>query len=191
MCAAWSLYSLRRRPQWTPLRRSCHSERCLQPNQREQLSKTWVWAFELWRNGQCRNPIHSKKLEQLREMGIQWWMFPPNMSCQQLDLPSHEHWRLARLDRPRMPFCWWILKLHVVKENTHIIVIFSIITTIYHISYTILTPYMIYHHHNITARRLVLPGDLQGRSRHVGHDDDDESNWGGRIKPLLKNLQWR
>ena len=21
-------------------------------------------------------------------------------------------------------------------------------------------------------------------------DDDDESNWGGRIKPLLKNLQW-
>ena len=45
----------------------------------------------------------------------------------------------------------------------------------------------------ITARRLVLPGDLQGRSRHVDHDDDDddddESNWGGRIKPLLKNLQ--
>jgi len=39
----------------------------------------------------------------------------------------------------------------------------------------------------------VLPGDLQGRSRHVDHhdddDDDDESNWGGRIKPLLKNLQ--
>ena len=44
---------------------------------------------------------------------------------------------------------------------------------------------------NIAARRLVLPGDLQGRSRHVDHDDDDdESNWGGRIKPLLKNLQW-
>ena len=38
---------------------------------------------------------------------------------------------------------------------------------------------------NFTARRLVLPGDLQGRSRHVDHDDD-ESNWGGRIKPLLK-----
>ena len=37
----------------------------------------------------------------------------------------------------------------------------------------------------------MLPGDLQGRSRHVDHDDDDdddddESNWGGRIKPLLK-----
>jgi hypothetical protein len=37
----------------------------------------------------------------------------------------------------------------------------------------------------------VLPGDLQGRSRHVDHDDDDdgdddESNWGGRIKSLLK-----
>ena len=51
--------------------------------------------------------------------------------------------------------------------------------------------------HNNTARRLVLPGDLQGRSRHVDHDhdddddddDDDESNWGGKIKPLLKNLQ--
>ena len=43
----------------------------------------------------------------------------------------------------------------------------------------------------ITARRLVLPGDLQGHSRHVDHDDDDMmSNWGGRIKPLLKNLQW-
>ena len=29
--------------------------------------------------------------------------------------------------------------------------------------------------HIITARRLVLPGDLQGRSRHVDddHDDDD------------------
>ena len=40
----------------------------------------------------------------------------------------------------------------------------------------------------------MLPGDLQGRSRHVDHDDDDddddeESNWGGRIKPLLKNFQ--
>ena len=34
----------------------------------------------------------------------------------------------------------------------------------------------------------MLPGDLKGRSRHVDHDDD-ESNWGGRIKPLLKNLQ--
>ena len=67
-------------------------------------------------------------------------------------------------------------------------------------------------HDNNTARRLVLPGDLQGRSRLVDHDDDDdgddddnndddknddddnddeddESNWGGRIKPLLKNLQ--
>ena len=39
----------------------------------------------------------------------------------------------------------------------------------------------------------MLPGDSQGRSRHVDHDDDDdddddddESNWGGRIKPLLK-----
>ena len=32
----------------------------------------------------------------------------------------------------------------------------------------------------------MLPGDLQGRSRHVDHDDGDESNWGGRIKPLLK-----
>ena len=42
---------------------------------------------------------------------------------------------------------------------------------------------------NNTARRLVLPGDLQGRSRLVDDDDDDESNWGGRIKPLLKNLQ--
>ena len=40
----------------------------------------------------------------------------------------------------------------------------------------------------------MLPGDLQGRSRHVDHDyddddDGDESNWGGSIKPLLKNLQ--
>ena len=46
------------------------------------------------------------------------------------------------------------------------------------------------HFVNSTARRLVLPGDLQGRSRHVDHDDDDgdddESNWGGRIKSLLK-----
>ena len=26
---------------------------------------------------------------------------------------------------------------------------------------------------NNAARRVVLPGDLQGRSRHVGDDDDD------------------
>ena len=26
--------------------------------------------------------------------------------------------------------------------------------------------------YNITARRLVLPGDLQGRYRHVDDDDD-------------------
>ena len=55
----------------------------------------------------------------------------------------------------------------------------------------------IFHIYIITARRLVLPGDLQGRSRHVDHDDDDyddddddEFSGGGRIKPLLKNLQW-
>ena len=27
---------------------------------------------------------------------------------------------------------------------------------------------------NSTARPLVLPGDLQGRSRHVDDDDDDD-----------------
>ena len=27
-----------------------------------------------------------------------------------------------------------------------------------------------------TARRLVLPGDLQGRSRHGGDDDDDDDD---------------
>ena len=30
-------------------------------------------------------------------------------------------------------------------------------------------------HSGSTARRLVLPGDLQGRSRHVDEDDDDDA----------------
>ena len=30
--------------------------------------------------------------------------------------------------------------------------------------------------YNITARRLVLPGDLQGRSRHVDDDDDGDDD---------------
>ena len=38
------------------------------------------------------------------------------------------------------------------------------------ISYYIVSYYIVLH--NITARPLVLPGDLQGRSRHVDDDDD-------------------
>jgi len=35
---------------------------------------------------------------------------------------------------------------------------------------------MIYVLCTVTARRLVLPGDLQGRSRHVGDDGDDDDD---------------
>ena len=40
----------------------------------------------------------------------------------------------------------------------------------------IYTIYIYIYIHNITARRLVLPGDLQGRSRHVDDDDDDDDD---------------
>jgi len=45
--------------------------------------------------------------------------------------------------------------------------------TMYIYVYTVYIYTLYIYIHNITARRLVLPGDLQGRSRHVDDDDDD------------------